>query len=238
MYERTVAGEATTFGVSGKLWRNSLIMYDRATKSLWSHVLGECLDGVRQGETLTVVPSSQTTWAEWKAAYPHTLVLQKDATEIQDGSHYDRYFTDPDRMGIHGYENDDVRLEGKDIVIGVRQGTSRAAYPLKNLETQPLVHDTIGDVPILVVYSSESHSAYLFDRRAGDRELHWTPVPDTKGLRLKDDETGSIWDGTRGEAISGPLAGTRLDPVTFTKVFWFAWSQFFPQTSIWSPDRN
>ena len=34
-FERTVEGEATTFGVSGFLYADNLVMFDRATESLW-----------------------------------------------------------------------------------------------------------------------------------------------------------------------------------------------------------
>ena len=40
VYERTVAGRTLTFGVSGMLYRDALVMYDRETDTLWSHVDG------------------------------------------------------------------------------------------------------------------------------------------------------------------------------------------------------
>ncbi|MBI3286672.1 MAG: DUF3179 domain-containing protein, partial [Chloroflexi bacterium] len=35
MYARRIGGEEYTFGVSGKLIMNTLVMYDRQTGSLW-----------------------------------------------------------------------------------------------------------------------------------------------------------------------------------------------------------
>ena len=58
-------GAPLTFGVSGMLWKDSLIMYDRQTRSLWSHVTGKAMKGPLQGTVLTVYPTSmQTTWAQ------------------------------------------------------------------------------------------------------------------------------------------------------------------------------
>lgn len=37
-----------TFGVSGMLWKDSLITYDRQTRSLWRHVTGKALKGPLQ----------------------------------------------------------------------------------------------------------------------------------------------------------------------------------------------
>ncbi len=72
VYAREIDDTQLTLIVSGKLWRNSMIMQDEQTGSLWSHVTGVCLEGEYQGKTLEQVPSVQTTWAEWQAAHPDT----------------------------------------------------------------------------------------------------------------------------------------------------------------------
>ena len=103
--ERRVAGAETTFGVSGQLWqppdiytasaetdgrvfgasatdgetevRNSgnLVLYDERTRSYWSQLLAEAICGERQGERLTILPSTVTTWGEWRTDHPETDVL-------------------------------------------------------------------------------------------------------------------------------------------------------------------
>ena len=77
MYDREIEGQEYTFGVSGKLIMNVLVMYDRQTDSLWSQLLGEAVEGPLAGTKLTFIESLQTTWAEWKALHPNTLALQK-----------------------------------------------------------------------------------------------------------------------------------------------------------------
>ena len=52
MYRREVEGRELTFGVSGKLFKNALVMYDRETRSLWSHFSGEALSGPMKGRRL------------------------------------------------------------------------------------------------------------------------------------------------------------------------------------------
>ncbi len=46
MYAREVDGYPTplTFGVSGKLIMNVLVMYNRQTQSLWNQILGQAKD--------------------------------------------------------------------------------------------------------------------------------------------------------------------------------------------------
>ena len=46
MYARDVNGQLLTFGVSGKLIMNGLVMFDRETGSLWAHINGQAVDGV------------------------------------------------------------------------------------------------------------------------------------------------------------------------------------------------
>ena len=63
-----IDNEEYTFGVSGKLIMNVLVMYDRQTDSLWSQLIGEAVDGPLKGTVLEFLPAWQTTWAEWKAS--------------------------------------------------------------------------------------------------------------------------------------------------------------------------
>lgn len=53
---------------------------------------------------------------------------------------------------------------------------------------------------------------------------------DSDGLR--DEETGSRWTYF-GEAVAGPLAGKRLEPVVHYVPFWFAWAAFAPDTPVY-----
>ena len=46
-----------------------------------------------------------------------------------------------------------------------------------------------------------------------------------------DDATGSTWN-ILGEATSGPLAGTTLEPVRHLDTFWFAWSTAHPESTV------
>ena len=77
MYAREIDGEEHTFGVSGKLIMNALVMYDHQTRSLWSQFLGQAVEGPQQGVKLDFVPVVHTRWSLWRDAHPDTLVLDK-----------------------------------------------------------------------------------------------------------------------------------------------------------------
>lgn len=154
MYAREVADnqgnvQQLTFIVSGKLWRNSLIMQDRQTGSLWSHITGECLEGAYQGTVLSMLPVAQTTWGDWVAAHPETRVLEKSA-EIKS-SRYESYFQDPERNGLFASKWLRDRLPGKSLVHGVTLG----AYSVAVVDTRLIVGEpvtiTLGEVPLKVI---------------------------------------------------------------------------------------
>ena len=81
MYSRQLADRVVEFGHEGVLYRNSFIMYDRKTKSLWVHTTGECVKGELKGRQLEFIPSTVTSWRAWKSTHPKSLVLEgKKAT--------------------------------------------------------------------------------------------------------------------------------------------------------------
>lgn len=57
--------------------RNSgnLVMFDQATGSYWSQILAQAICGPMTDKTLEIVPSTATTWADWRDAHPDTEVL-------------------------------------------------------------------------------------------------------------------------------------------------------------------
>jgi hypothetical protein len=125
VYARRVDDRDLTFIVSGMLWRESLIMMDRETETLWSHVTGEALHGPLAGKRLEALPVVQTTWGPWRKAHPGTLVLAKD--EPVTGSTYKDYHADPDRFGLSRARRAVKKLPGKALVYGtVIQGSAVA----------------------------------------------------------------------------------------------------------------
>ena len=127
VYDRRVAGRTLTFLVSGKLWRNSLVMQDEQTGTLWSHVSGEALDGPLEGERVRKLHAVQTTWESWSGEHPETLVLHKP--QAVEGSRYESYAEDPDRFGIIRAHRQLRKLPGKTLVHGVSRGDDAVAVP-------------------------------------------------------------------------------------------------------------
>ncbi len=222
-------GDASTFGVSGKLWRVALVMYDRRSRSLWSQVDGHAWAGPMTGQTLTKIPSQVSTWASWKDQNPDTLVLVKPAIER---SPYSSYFERASWVGLPWTRGGrDDRLPAKTLVIGIELNDSGAlAITTEQLEGQGWSSGEVAGLPILVLAPQDPRSALAYVRRIGNRELEF--VTSSEG-HLVDQRTGSRWDWTTGAAISGPLAGEKLPPLQTTPIYWATWTAFHPETVLW-----
>ncbi len=231
MYAREFEGQELTFGVSGKLLMNALIMYDRQTDSLWSQFTGEALEGPLEGGRLKLVASELTTWAAWKAQHPDTLALNTDDA----GRKYDPYvsYYSNSKAGILGESNRDDRLHVKELVVGVVGEAGQKAYGFRHLSGTGLANDTFEGRPILVVIDPDSGSAAVYDRTARGEELTFAPADDQ--LHVRDEATGSTWLKSTGEAVAGELAGERLDRVDHFASFWFGWTDYYPDTELYVP---
>lgn len=229
MYARDVNGKTLTFGVSGKLIRNSLVMFDRETGTLWSHLTGEALEGPLVGQHLEQVLSEQTTWGRWREEHPRTLMLDVDPSDVGFDP-YQRYY-DASDAGVVGRKRSDDRLPVKEKVIGVRVGNEVKAYSFTALARDRVVDDTVGGVPLVVVFDGLTFSGAVYRRDLGARVLTFTPGP--ASFSMRDGETGSTWDGLSGRATAGAEAGVELEQVPITYSFWFGWVDFYPNTEVY-----
>lgn len=227
MYSREIDGQEYTFGVSGKLIMNTLVMYDRQTNSLWGQIIGEAVEGPLKGSKLEFIPAVHTNWADWKSKYPDTLALVKGYSGYF--SRYESYYNNS-RPGVIGETEQDDRLRTKEFVLGVEHAGQTVAYPYRVLNDQPVVNDQIGLTPILVVFNSESGAAVAFNRQINDGRTLTFIAQDEQNLI--DEETGSSWHAFKGVAVAGSLTGEKLEPLKYTLVFWFSWKDWYPDSRI------
>lgn len=230
MYSRTIDGNEYTFGVSGKLIMNVLVMYDRQTGSLWSQLLGEAVQGELQGTKLEFLPSLQTTWSDWKAQNPATVALRKGYFGARDP--YDSYYAS-NRTGVIGETTQDDRLYVKEFVIGVERNGDPVAFPFSVLNEEPVVNHEAGGEPILVVFNPETGTGVVYKREIDGRLLTFSQV---EGTTIHDAETDTTWNGLTGEAIEGSLVGETLTRIKSTASFWFGWKDWYPDSEIYGLD--
>jgi len=124
-------------------------------------------------------------------------------------------------------------------VLGYFGPDGAVAYPFERLAEAEVVNDRIGDAPAEVLWQFGAVSLFTNTMEIGSAGLYSAVLEDGTELSfvsqdgvITDEQTASTWN-VFGEAISGELAGTRLEPFRAEQHFWFAWAAFRPDTIVW-----
>ena len=230
MYARTVQGQTLSFGVSGMLWRENLIMYDRQTDSWWAQATGRAIAGKLKGATLTLVSSNMMRWRDWVRLHPETVVLSKTANGRTRGTsdNYESYHGNSNIgvTGRLGFKRE--TLAAKTRVVGFRFADRAYAVDLGVLTPGGVMISTVAGERFVIAATPDGSAARVFRARA-----HVFASQTEGGVtRLVDTATGSVWNGFEGRATSGRLSGETLDEVPVTLSYWFAWRAFFPDVVL------
>ncbi len=232
VFARQIEGQILTFGVSGKLIMNAVVMYDHETDTLWSQFLASGVDGPLSGVDLELLPSQLTSWAAWVEQHPDTKLLDR---AIGRGFRQDPYISyyNSSNAGVLGEQNRDPRLERKDLVLGLDHGRERVAYPLKTLADVLVVNDSYEGTPVVITHDPQGGAA-AFNRAVDGRRLMFEAID---RLTMRDVATGSTWESLTGTAVEGELVGARLEQLPSLVSFWFSWTDFHPSTELWEPNE-
>ena len=238
MYSRELDGKTYTFGVSGKLLRDALLMYDHQTQTLWSHITGEAVQGELKGKKLKMLAGTpRITWKDWKRNQPLTKVLsvpndpRHPERQIQDirTDNYAQYHASLN-AGISGTQYTDNRLMNKELVVGVRLNESYRAYPFRAFKRKSIINDEVSDVPVLVFHDLESNATAVFLRTVDGKILTFESL---QGYFVKDATTGTTWNLITGIATEGKLKGHTLERLPAMNIYWFAWARYHPETTVY-----
>lgn len=134
VFEREIRGTVRRFGVSGLLYQSDLLMFDRATESLWSQVEAAAVTGPLRGERLSLVRSRIESWGRWRERHPRTTVLSSRTGHARDYANppYGDYATS-DRLVFPAPL--DPRYPPKMPVVGLRvPGGESRVYPATEVE--------------------------------------------------------------------------------------------------------
>ncbi len=228
VYDATVNGVHHELGTSGFLYRSNKLMYDHATKSMWSTLSGTPVVGqlVGQGIQLKPLYVVTTTWKEWRRRHPNTLVLSLDTGHRRDygeGSAYREYFG-TDRLMFNVPKVDD-RLLNKAEVLALRSSGSpeeQLAIDAAFLAKTPVYHDRIGREAFVV----------LTDKSGANRVYATGAVSfaDWDGDTVARDRQGRAWQ-VHEDGLAGP-GNQKLARLPAHRAFWFGWYSQYPATRL------
>lgn len=168
-FDARAGSRSLNFGVSGLLYNSDVLLYDRATESLWSQLKQLAISGSLKGTRLSTLPLEHSSWADWRTRHPQTEVLSTDTGFARD------YGRDPyegyeriERL-LFDVEHRDERLPLKEWVLGVEIDGVHKAYPFGALERATRkgneLRDVVGGKIIFVRYERAHRSARAFDEQ-------------------------------------------------------------------------
>jgi hypothetical protein len=159
-----VDGTVHRFGVSGLLYNNDVLLYDRETDSLWSQLMRQAISGPLRGSHLQQIAMSHTRWGDWRRRHPDTRVLSTDT-----GFHRDYQ-----RSPYAGYERSDTlyfplrnavdpRYHPKERVIGLTVNGASKAYPFAELSrTDGELSDRFAGQDLRISFDAENRTGRVF----------------------------------------------------------------------------
>ena len=246
MYSAKVNDQPTTFGTSGLLYRSNKLMYDRATETIWHQFTGEPVIGplADSGITLDFFPSVLTTWGEWIAQHADTTVLALNTgvylpgfyrPEDEPGAFYYEYFHGSDNTMFPVWNKSDA-LKNKERVVGLSVGEDHKAYQVEALRRDRVLNDTVGQQDVVVIASSHSEEARVYERDGhefslGPDESEIGPVPSEV-----QNTDGVVWRVTEESLVNQDDPTQELARIPTRNSFWLGWSSFHPDTELHALD--
>ena len=216
---------ATTFGVSGRLINNNLIMYDRATETWWPQMLATSIPGPWNRSPGTVSLREfglvWTAWEQWRTLHPDTQVLSTD-TGFAKNYGRDPYGSYAPPRGY--YANDatlfeplaqDDRFPPKRVVMGARTADGAVAFEKSTLLAEHTMTGTLGRTPVVAVADHRLDTGYIY---------------------LNPEERTVTSDGTTASVGSATYDPGAL-PLTRVHTFdamWVAWYGYYPETNVYA----
>lgn len=245
-FDRQIEGHTLDFGTTGNLRHSDLVMWDRQTESWWQQATGEAVVGELTGTRLQMLPARIISWGEFREQRPQGRVLSRDTGHRRDYGRNPYVGYDDISQSPFLFEGPtDGRLRPMERVVTVSLNGENVAYPFSALRDRGALADWVGGRAIVVFFEPGTASALDRGDIASSRDVGSTGVYAAEldgallsftwdGSGFVDAQTGSRWT-VLGQAGSGQLAGSQLEPVVHMDAFWFATAAFLPQVRVWSP---
>ena len=228
-WNRNVNGKINQFGVSGKLYRNNLVPYDRVSGSHWTQMGSICVNGNLIGQEAETHLLLQTNISTIRDAYPDALILEHHDCEdgICTGLKSSDDLGDP-------VDIDDKELPPDAKYYGVVRDQSILLFELGLFTESMQLFETRFRSKNLVILGDQSlhyYAAFIINRDGPDHKF--TIVNDELPVVMADTK-GNRYD-MFGNIVSGPEAGQRLLSPTAYLANTFAWDDMFTDIEIYKP---
>lgn len=232
----------SAFGVTGNLVNSNSVLFDWATQSSWSQILGVSIEGMMAGKRLERIQAVWATWRGVKIRYAgkaevlsrstgHSRPYGRDpyGSYVTAGNYYDNL-----KIGypLSAYDN---RLAPKTRILGIEHESVFGAVQVDAVVEKRALNFVMGVTPMVGLYDEEIGAVRIYDRRIGGRDDQFLTFAFFED-KFIDEDTRSVWNEV-GECVYGRLRGTRLDPVYTIDCMWFAWAAFHRGSLVFPPPQ-
>ena len=167
VYSGKIEDKTFTFGVSGRLYKSNVLIYDHQTESLWSQMMETAIAGPMVGKKLGKIPAKRMSWKRWLTRHPDTKILSKNTGYHRDydSDPYEGYYRALGIMFPVGHVRTD--LSAKEMVLGIEISGAAMAYPLSLLERKSgALKDEIGNIPVQIILSADGQVSEVLDHQS------------------------------------------------------------------------
>lgn len=129
-----------------------------------------------------------------------------------------------------------AQLAPGDMVLTVRRGAVRHAFPVRAMTFHHIVNDVLDGAPIAVTYCSLCHTGAVWSRVVAGLtlSLHIGGI-NNQNMLMRDDETGTFWQQSTGIAVAGPLEGSHLERVASDEIGFALFRDESPEGLVLAP---
>jgi hypothetical protein len=138
IFDRRIANQTFTFGVSGKLRKSDMIMFDRETESWWQQFTGTGIVGDQTGSKLKKLPGWMESWGSFKIRNPKGLVMAEPKTNREYGRNPYAGYDSLSRPFLYNGDLPPHGIEPLARVVVVKE----RAWPLIRLRATPEITET------------------------------------------------------------------------------------------------
>jgi len=150
--------------------------------------MSQAISGPLKGTKLDIIPTSNTTWKEWKEKHPDTQVLTTQTGYRRDYTRTPYTGYDESIKTYFPVNNESNSYHQKELVTGIEINGKSKAYPFAELsKSMSPISDRVGGESVKVTFDMENRVARIYDS-SGNELPHYTTFwfawyafhPDTK----------------------------------------------------------
>jgi len=230
-WNRTINNEVTEFGVSGMLYQENLVPYDRNTGSVWSQMLMLCI----HGELIETVPEPtlmfETDFELIFGLFPNAEILVDPIPAPSNNVHQALIYKSTEDEIDPGNGTGEVLSPGT-YYYGVIDKDRVVVFDIDIFDDGiQVIKVGLRGKSLIVAGSSQDNFVVSFELK-GNVGSGMMALQDQLPLIMQD-ATGNTYD-LFGKAVAGPQKGLSLKPGRGYRAKGFAWESIFNTVEIFS----